>query len=169
MRIPAVSMQKTDAHTKRQITKRQTHKTADLETAEAQNVRSIKRQKAQNGRSSKRQKLKTSEGTKRQKAQNGRKHKTADDFYILIFILCCNVQANGQFLLITTTALQYDTPHIALVLGRWTIFFLILEGQLLGAKIIGNVGKNGHLYNYIHATFIHPFILYSVSCVPISL
>jgi hypothetical protein len=55
---------------------------------------------------------KTAEGTKRQKAQNGRKHKTADDFYILIFILLCNVQANGQFLLITTTALQYDTPHI---------------------------------------------------------
>jgi hypothetical protein len=61
-----------DAHTKRQITKRQTHKTADLETAAAQNVRSTKRQKAQNSRSSKRQKLKTSEGTKR------RRHKTAE-------------------------------------------------------------------------------------------
>jgi hypothetical protein len=49
-----------------------TYKTADHETAEAQNVRSTKRQKAQNGRSSKRQKLKTAEGTKWQKAQNGR-------------------------------------------------------------------------------------------------
>jgi hypothetical protein len=63
-----------DAHTKRQITKRQKLKTADHVTAEAQNGSSTKRQKAQNGISSKRQKLKTAEGTEQQKAQNGRSH-----------------------------------------------------------------------------------------------
>jgi hypothetical protein len=61
-----------------QITKRQTHKTADHETAEAQNDRSTKRQKAQNSISSKWKRLKTAEGTKRQMAQNGRRHKTAE-------------------------------------------------------------------------------------------
>jgi hypothetical protein len=99
-RLEVTQKQPYSGHSKRQITKR----------AEAQNGRSTKRQKAQNGRSSKRQKhktaagtkrqkLKTAEGTKQQKAQNGRKHKTANDFYILIFILRFNVLANGQFLL----------------------------------------------------------------------
>jgi hypothetical protein len=50
----ASSDQNLDAHTKRQITKRQ-----KLKPAKAQNGRRTKRQKAQNGRSSKQQNHKT--------------------------------------------------------------------------------------------------------------
>jgi hypothetical protein len=62
-----------DAHTKRQITKRQTHKTTYTQNSIKHNSKRTQRQMHTNGR-----RHKTAEGTKRQKAQNGRRHKTAE-------------------------------------------------------------------------------------------
>jgi hypothetical protein len=62
-----------DAHTKRQITKRQTHKTTYTQNSIKHNSKRTQRQMHTNGR-----RHKTAEGTKRQKAQNGRRYRTAE-------------------------------------------------------------------------------------------
>ncbi len=121
--------------------------------------------------------------TERQKLPNTEYYKTSNitdrvEYYRTSNITECNIKVLGPAKLRWVEIGTKLHGAIALELCRWTFFFLILKGQLLGfrrrcfattfePKLVVMWERIDTFVQIlcINATFIHPFILQPVSCI----